>query len=132
MPRPRLAVLLTCALLSAGCASEITAPPVPPSGQAVRKLGESFRTRHGDVYMLRVQDEYHLIRCIPTSSSGAIAGNYEDVFTMPRDRLTDDASAQSKVRWNTWIPVPELPGLDINFLSPEWISLRETADAPPR
>lgn len=133
MPRLRLAVplawsLLAGSALAAGCATSDPMPPASPSGAAVRKLGQSFRTRHGDVTLIRVQDEYHLLRSSPT---GAIGGMYEDVFTIARDAITDDASTSSGVRWNHWVPVPLVPGLDIMFLSPEWIALREQIAAAP-
>lgn len=126
----RPARLLSCSLvvlLAAACATPADAP-VPPAGAAVRKLGEPYRTSNGEVYLIRVQDEYRLIRCIP---SGPIAGCYEDVFKISRDSITDDTASEGRVRWNQWMTVPSVSGLEIMFLAPDRIALREVVAAAP-
>lgn len=117
------------ALLATGCAGTRNAPDAPDArGAEVRGLGVPYRTVVGDVYFIRVQDEYRLIRCIPT---GPIAGYYDDVFRMERGMLTDDAASKLGVRWNEWVPVPQVPGLEVAFLAPDRIAFREKAVAAP-
>ncbi|MCE9636476.1 MAG: hypothetical protein K8T90_12290 [Planctomycetes bacterium] len=130
MHRFRNAVMLAAILALSGGLVACAAPGSGPSGKAAtRRLGESFPTTVGDVYLIRVQDEYRLIRCMPDT---AIQGCYEDVFRMQRDALTDDSAAQHSFRWNQWVNVPSVPGLEIMFLSPEQVALRQIAAAPIR
>jgi hypothetical protein len=115
-----LSSALLVVVAAAACVSQHSAPP----GAAVRSLGESFKTTHGEVFLMRVQDEYVLIRCIP---EGPIAGCYENVYRIQRDAITDDATSTGaeRVRWNQWVPVKDVPGLEIMFLDPGHIALRE-------
>ena len=98
------------------------------SSVEVRKLGQSYKTSQGEVVMIRVQDEYQLIQCVP---EGPIAGCFTDVFKMPRDRITDDSAMEGAVRWNEWVDVPRIPGLQLSFLGPDSIALRQQAVAAP-
>lgn len=122
---PALARTWLCAALLTltACASG-QKPPVN-GGAAVRGLGEPYRTTQGEVYLIRVQDEYRLIRCIPT---GPIAGCYQDVFKVSREAITDQSKSDAPYRWNQWIPVADMPGVQIMFLAPDRIALKE---APP-
>ena len=119
-----LALTLT-AVLAAACVT----PPAPPPGAAVRHLGDAYRTSVGEVYMIRVQDEYILIRCIP---EGPIAGCYQDVYRIQRDAIKDEVRPATGVRWNEWLPVPSVPGLEIMFLTPDTIALRELQATPTK
>lgn len=126
MNSPRAVLTLAASALAlAACAS---GPPSNGNAVAVRQLGESYKSAQGDVLMIRVQDEYQLIQCVP---EGPIAGCFKDVFKMPRDQITDDATAKDAVRWNEWIDVPHMPGLQVSFLGPDRIALRELHVAAP-
>ncbi len=83
----------------------------PAEGLQTLHLGEHFDTPKGNVFVVRVQDEYRLIRCIPT---GPIAGCYEDILSLPSDGLT----------WNEWVDVEAVPGLSMTFLSPIDVAVR--------
>lgn len=105
------AAVLTCALLAGACASSTNGRHAVAEGSAeMVSLGEYFDTDAGQVFVLRVQDEFRLIRCIP---EGPIAGCYEDVF----------AVADDDVRWNTWIDIAAIPGLRVSFVSPTEIAV---------
>ena len=130
MHRFRSAAPFVTAVALAVALTSCAMPGAGPGGKAeTRRLGESFPTTKGDVYLIRIQDEYRLIRCMPDS---AIQGCYEDVFRMQRDALTDDAKAVNSFRWNQWVKVPSIDGLEIMFLTPEQVALRQTTAAPVR
>ncbi len=105
------AALLATALV--GC----TAPPrhaesAPSNGLRLVALGEHIPTSRGNVFVVRVQGEYRLIRCIP---SGPIAGCYEDVLSV----------ADADVAWNHWVDVDAVPGLRVAFVSPTDVAFVE-------
>lgn len=108
-----------------GCASKQGVEA--ESGVVVRGLGESFPTSRGDVYVIRVQDEYKLVRCIV---DGPIAGCYEDVLTVPREALSENSD--DGIGWNRWIDVPQVPGLQVAFVAPGRVAVRDDAGASPR
>lgn len=89
-------------------------------GVRIYDLGESFKTTQGPVHVIRVQDEYRVVRCIP---EGPIAGCYEDILSVPRAPLSDDSVPGA--RWNQWIDVPTVPGLRIAFVGTGRIAVRE-------
>lgn len=117
---------LVAALFLAACAGMDGGARPAPTGAAVRGLGETYRSSHGDVHLARIQDEYKLIRCIPT---GPIAGWYQDVFKVSRDAITDETRGEAPYRWNQWIPVRDMPGLELMFLAPDRIAFREVTAA---
>ena len=94
-------------------------------GVKIYDLGEPFRTRQGTVHVIRVQDEYRLVRCIP---DGPIAGCYEDILSVPRAPLSDDSVPGP--RWNQWIDVPTVEGLKIAFVGTGRVAVREEPVAP--
>jgi hypothetical protein len=102
-----------------GCAS-----PTRPSSDAVEQsdvlpLGGQYECELGSLFVIRVQDEYRLIRSVPR---GSIAG-YDDVFVVPRDQ----------VRWNRWVTVPGARGLELAIVSPERVAFRcRTEPGTPR
>jgi hypothetical protein len=109
--------LLTCAALAvglSGCASHGSAPSASPIDRAdVFSLGDHYESvLGGSLFVISVQDEFRLIRCIP---SGPIAGCYEDVWRLPREG----------VRYNRWMPVDSVPGLEIAVVSPTEVAYRE-------
>jgi len=126
---PAATLLLAVAALTA-CAS----PPRGIDGAAdglpadepvadVVALGEPFETTRGQVFVLRIQDEYRVIRCIP---DGPIAGCYEDVFSV----------ADSDLEWSEWMDVTDVPGLRVAFVSPTAVALIQgppdaAVDPPP-
>ena len=77
---------------------------------------ESFESARGRVFVLRIQDEFRLIRCIP---DGTITGCYEDVLSISGD----------DVEWNTWMDVTDIPGLRVAFVSPTAVALVQ--EPPP-
>ena len=81
-------------------------------------LGEYFETEKGQVFVLRVQDEFRLIRCIP---EGPIAGCYEDVYSV----------SGHDVSWNDWVDVDNVPGLRLAFLSPTAIAVARNGAVDP-
>ena len=112
---------LTCAAVAAGlsaCAGPRSdGAPMPASDPIDRadifSLGDHYQsTAAGSLFVISVQDEYRLIRCIP---SGPIAGCYEDVWRLPRDG----------VRYNRWMGVESVPGLEIAVVSPTQVAYRE-------
>jgi hypothetical protein len=116
--RPCVALLALAAASLTACASGARGGP-DPAPYEVRGLGEPYTTPAGEVFLIRVQDEYRLIRCIPT---GPIAGCYEDVLALPR----------GGVPWNEWMPVDTVAGLHLAFLSPDVIALRHEPPAVGR
>ena len=77
----------------------------PESAPRLVTFGEPYATSEGQVFVLRIQNEYRVIRCVPT---GPIAGCYEDVLSVPGH----------DVRWNEWLEVGDVPGLQVAFISP--------------
>jgi len=108
---PRVLCLLLVVAALAACTS-----PRPSQREApmLRAIGEPYATPSGEVFLIRVQDEFRLIRCIP---EGPIAGCYEDVLALP----------SGGVAWNEWISVDTVPGLRVAFLSPTEVALRMEA-----
>ena len=88
-------------------------------------LGESFTTTAGPIHLLRVQDEYRLVRC---TTEGDIEGCYEDILSIRRDQLSDE-SVQGP-RWNDWIEVPAVPGLHIALVGSGRVAVRQEQPAP--
>ncbi len=97
----------SCLLLAAGCA---TSSGNGGSGR-VMQLGEQFETPQGRLYVLRVQDEYRVIR---STQEGPIRGFYEDVFSVPAD----------SVKFNRWLDVQGMPGVQMALLSPTQVAFR--------
>jgi hypothetical protein len=102
------------ALLAASCESAPTADTAGPAQverSDVLPLGEPFESSMGGLRVISVQDEFHVVRC---ADSGAIAGCFDTIFTVPRDR----------VRFNRWIPVPSTPGLDVALVTPTRVAFQ--------
>ena len=121
MHRPTILALALGAALS-GCVSP--PPGAQPAGgdpdapAQVLAFGEPFETSEGQVFVLRIQDEYRVIRCIP---DGPIAGCYEDVLSV----------SDSSVVWNEWMQVTDVPGLQVAFVAPGSVALvQRPAHAP--
>ena len=100
-----LAAVLSCA----ACAS----PPGGVERSDVLPLGDHYECAFGSLFVIHVQDEYRLIRCV-SGTSGTISGCYDDVLAVP----TDD------VRWNRWIDVPNARGLELAIVSPAEVAFR--------
>ena len=103
---------LTCAALAAviaaaGCASTQFAG----ERSNVLPLGDHYESSLGSLFVIAVQNEYRLIRCIP---AGPIAGCYEDLFVLPRD----------EVKFNRWLTVAKVPGLEMAVVSPTAVAFR--------
>jgi hypothetical protein len=75
----------------------------------------------GDLRVINVQDDFQVVRC---TDSGAIAGCFDTVFTVPF----------SQVRFNRWIPVPAAPGLEVALVTPTKVAfqIRHRAGDAPR
>jgi len=110
----------TCfALLLAACAAapaERSASPAQRPEAVVERskvlsLGDSFASSMGDLRVINVQDEFHVVRC---TDAGAIAGCFDTVFTVPLDQ----------VRFNRWIPVPAAPGLEVALVTPTKVAFQ--------
>lgn len=102
--------VLTCLLaLSAiaGCAG----PRAEINRSDVLALGDHYESPAGSLFVISVQDEYRLIRCIP---DGPIAGCYDNLFTVRRD----------SVKYNRWLEVGGIDNLDIAFVSPTEVAFR--------
>ena len=102
------------ALIVAGCAAE--KPPVAERSTVIERsnvlpLGDHYESSLGSLFVIGVQGEYRLIRCIP---AGPIAGCYEDLLVVPRD----------DVKWNRWLSVPKIPGLELAIVSPTEVAFR--------
>lgn len=109
-----LVLVSVLAVAAAGCASATQDAAAKPSNGRpydLRRVGEYFETKAGPCVLIRVQDEYRLIRCVET---GPIAGCYEDIFSL---NLND-------VEWNEWVNVQPAPGLTLAFLSPDEFVVR--------
>ena len=110
-------VLATSAVLAAflvaGCAAPETAQQSTPELErsSILPLGDHFESSLGSLFVIGVQGEYRLIRCIP---AGPIAGCYEDLLVVPRD----------DVKWNRWLAVPKIPGLELAIVSPTEVAFR--------
>ena len=107
---------------AAGCATP-TAEPQPAdapqapleetsTGYTVHELGEYFDTADGHCKVIRVQDDYRLIRCV---TAGRIQGCFEDLLTVPRLDL----------ELMTWREVDALDGLEVAFLTPDRVAIRQ-------
>lgn len=95
-------------VVAAGCQT----PQEPGVSQSkVLSLGDHYESSLGSLFVLSVQNEYRLIRCIP---AGPIAGCYEDLFVLPRD----------EVKFNRWLPVMKVPGLEIAVVTPTQVAFR--------
>jgi hypothetical protein len=114
-------VLATYAVLAAslvaGCASPERQPA--PERSNILPLGDHYESSLGSLFVIGVQGEYRLIRCIP---AGPIAGCYEDLLVVPRE----------EVKWNRWLTVPNIPGLELTIVSPTEVAFRveESYGAP--
>jgi len=93
-----------------GAADRSSRTPATPA--TLVALGEHFDTARGRVFVLRIQGEYRVIRCIP-DGPGSIAGCFEDVLSVSGD----------DIRWNTWMDVRDVPGLSVAFVSPTAVAL---------
>lgn len=103
-------VVLTLALVLpalAGCAE----PRAVVRRSDVLSLGDHYESPSGSLFVISVQDEYRLIRCIP---DGPIAGCYDNLFSVRRD----------SVKYNRWLEVEGIPDLDIAFVSPTEVAFR--------
>lgn len=112
--QPVLAVVL-CGALATACASPPPEPepepaPIDDLTAEMVNLGQPFDTSTGQIFVLRVQDEFRLIRCIP---DGPIAGCYEDVLSVSGDSIA----------WNAWLDVEQVPGLRVAFVSPSAVAV---------
>ena len=103
--------ILTAGAMLGACAAPRGSAYVPENDYAIKKVGEHFETADGRLKLIRVQDEFKLLRCV---DGGPIEGCYVDVFTLPRDQLGS----------TTWIPISESPGLRLAFLSPDEVAVR--------
>jgi hypothetical protein len=115
--RGTVATVLALASLTAGACASAPERDVADGRAEMVLLGEPFETESGQLFLLRIQDEYRLIRCIP---DGPIAGCYEDVYTV----------AGHDVDWNAWVDVESVPGLRVAFVSPTAIAVAQD-EAPP-
>ena len=104
-------ILAAGAFLGACASARPRSSRIPENSYTIKKVGEHFETADGRLKLIRVQDEFKLLRCV---DGGPIEGCYVDVFTLPRDQLGT----------TTWIPISEQPGLRLAFLSPEEIAVR--------
>ena len=105
-----VALTSSLALGFAGCAAPSGGGASGPPYKLLH-LGEQFPTPEGNVFVIRVQDDFKLIRCIP---DGPIAGCYEDLFSVPEQGLA----------WNEWVSVESVPGLRLAFMSPLEVAVR--------
>ena len=116
-PFKAVVAVVVCGTLAAACASPAPLPPPTASGHAeMVSLQQPFETSKGLIFVLKVQDEFRLIRCIP---DGPIAGCYEDVLSVSGDA----------VDWNAWMDVENVPGLRVAFVSPTAVAI--VRDDPP-
>lgn len=128
-----VSALVAAAALLPACASQEQA--LVSQGAQVLSLGEPYRSAKGDVFVLRIQDEYKVRICM--EQEGPIQGCFEDVYTIARNDLTDDpnvAAGTKKVRWNQWIDLhQQVPGLHLMFLAPERVAfLQDPVPATPK
>jgi hypothetical protein len=117
---PVLSMAALCAALAGCAASRGTGRPT----DGVRDLGESFKATNGEVSVIRAQDDYTFLRCVP---GGPIAGCFEGLMVVPRAALSEDSA--DGISWNQWIDVDQVPGLKVMFLSPNRLVFRDTAAA---
>jgi hypothetical protein len=68
-------------------------------------------TPQGNLFVLRIQDEYRVIRCI---EEGPIRGCYEDVFAVSGDAL----------KYNRWMELVSIPGVQVAVVSPTEVAFR--------
>ena len=106
-------VLATYAVLAASLVAGCATPETPPEPErsSILPLGDHFESSLGSLFVIGVQGEYRLIRCIP---AGPIAGCYEDLLVVPRE----------DVKWNRWLTVPKIPGLELAIVSPTEVAFR--------
>ena len=69
------------------------------------ELDEYFPTEIGNIKVIRVQDEFRVIRCI---QDGPFHGCFVDILTVPRNDLA----------LASWLDVEAVAGLKIAFLTP--------------
>jgi len=99
-------------LLAAACAAT---PEGPPARQEIERsevlsLGDAYASSIGDLRVISVQDEFHVLRA---GKAGSIAG-YDTVFAVPFDQ----------VRFNRWIRVPSAPGLEVALVTPTKVAFQ--------
>jgi hypothetical protein len=115
MHRAVLSSAALAALIVAGCATPSSsgnsgaAPAIERS--SVLALGDHYESSLGSLFVIRVQDEFRLIRCIP---AGPIAGCYEDLLVIPLEQ----------VKYNRWLTVEKLPGLEVAIVAPKEVAFR--------
>lgn len=109
MKRALASCAAAAAFLAAGCASG----PEAIERSHIVPLGAQYETPLGSVFVIGVQDEYRLIRTVP-SGAGTITGGYEDVFAIPREQ----------VQYNRWLDVAKMPGLELAIVSPKEVAFR--------
>ena len=107
MNRALTSAAITAVFAVAGCAS----PQATGEHSKVLPLGDHYESSLGSLFVIAVQNEYRLIRCIP---AGPIAGCYEDLFVLPRD----------EVKFNRWLTVEKVPGLEMAVVSPTSVAFR--------
>jgi hypothetical protein len=110
MQRALAVVTVLAACAAAGCESGPRADR-GASVSDVMRLGDQYESPVGCLFVIRVQDEYRLIRSV---SSGPISHGYEDLFAVPRDQ----------VKFNRWLGVEKAPGLELAIVSPEEVAFR--------
>ena len=110
MNRTLAVVAVIAASCVAGCAS---AAPEDGDGRIsdVLGLGALYDSPAGSVFVIDVQGEYRLIRCV---SAGPIARGYEDLYVVPRDQ----------VKFNRWMNIEKAPGLELAIVSPREVAFR--------
>jgi hypothetical protein len=113
MKADSFATLALTAALALGLTACGSSGPHGNSGEPykIMHLGEHFETPEGNVFVIRVQDDFKLIRCIP---EGPIAGCYEDLLSVPEHGLA----------YGEWVSVQSVPGLRLAFLSPLELAVR--------
>lgn len=120
----RILALSALALLSAACAAprhghtdcdpavelDCKSPAKLPR-VAYAKLGESFATPEGACKVIKVQDDFRVVRCV---GDGSIQGCYEELLS-----VTD-----YDVRWNEPLPLEVGEGVTLSFLTPTDVVVR--------
>lgn len=101
------------------CASAGPSDATQHETSEVLHLGDHYESPVGNLFVIRVQDEYKLIRC---TSEGAIAGCYEDVLSLSRDQVS----------FNRWVKVQSVPGLEMAVVSATEVAFRHRDEPRPR
>src|SRR6185503_19916198 len=101
-------VLGACAASGGGGGTSQPPSKLAEGATGVKSLGEPYKTPYGQIHVIRIQDEYRLLRCIP---EGPIQGCYEDVLIVPREALSENNA--DGISWNNWIDVKNVPGLQV-------------------